>query len=276
MAALVGGSVYGWLLSNNDGWDAIFVPNRATSLRGFNFVDDRLVRLVNEADLDNALVLVEACPGWWCYGNVFWMNSPTLDGDIVFARDLEGRRAELFQAYPDRTVYVATYTSPSLVPFGVTAPAGASGGEQASAPLARDIVLATPVPKSTPPPTPTPDPAALARRDDQRRQDLATIAAALQEYYARNGSYPLAVGLQSFCRYRTLDAGCKVIEVLDPLPQDPSPAGTYWYRSDGTTFTLLAKTEGPAGPSSCPEPLPAPFPDADTTYCVQGSPEAPP
>ena len=266
MVALVGGSVYGWLLSNNDGWDATFVPDRASSLRGFNFVDDRLVRLVDEADLDNALVLVEACPNWWCYGNVFWMNSPTLDGNIVFARDLEGRRAELFQAYPDRKVYVATYTSPSLLPFGVTASAGVPSGELGSAPLARDIAI----------PTPTPELEAIARRDDQRRQDLSTIAAALQEYYVLNGTYPLAAGLQSFCRYQNLDAGCQVIEVLDPLPQDPSPPGTYWYRSDGTAFTLLAKTEGPAGASSCPEPLPDPFPDADTTYCVQGSPEEPP
>ena len=274
--ALVGGSVYGWLLGNQDGWHADFVPDRATSLRGFNQIDDRLVGLIDEAGLDNALVLVEVCPHWWCYGNVFWMNSPTLDGDIVFARDLEGRRAELFQAYPDRAVYVATYTSPSLVPFGTTASVGALEDDETSAPLARDIVLATPVPTSTPPPPPTPDPAAVTRRDEQRRQDLATIAVALQEYYARNGTYPVAGGLESFCRYPTLDAGCKVIEVLDPLPQDPSPTGLYRYQSDGATFTLIAHMEGPAGPSPCPDSLPAQLLEASATYCLQGSPEAPP
>ena len=202
MAALVGTSVYGWLLSNNDSWDALFVPDRATSLRGFNFVDDRLVKLVNEADLENALVLVEVCPNWWCFGNVFWMNSPTLDGNVVFAEDLEARRGELFQAYPDRTVYVAKYTSPSLLPFGAPGPLFGTGGAQElpPAPIARDIDLSPPTPQPPPPPEPPPDPPGATLRDEQRRQDLETIAAALQQYYDRHEAYPLAAGLQSFCR----------------------------------------------------------------------------
>ncbi len=156
VGVLIALSVNGWLLGNQDGWNEIHVPDRAAALRGFNFADDRLVRLVEEADLDNALVLVERCPNWWCYGTVFWMNSPTLDGDVVFARDLAERREELFRAYPERAVYQGTYTDPSLTPFGATTLVGE--GEEASAPLAKELLpMATPTP--TPPfaslPTPT-------------------------------------------------------------------------------------------------------------------------
>ena len=101
-------------------------------------LDDRLVELVEEADLSNALVLVERCPNWWCYGSVFWMNSPTLDGDVVFARDLAERREELFRAFPDREVYQGTYTNPSLRPFGATKSLGLE--ESPAAPLARDLL----------------------------------------------------------------------------------------------------------------------------------------
>lgn len=140
--ALVGASIYGWLLSQHSGWQARFAPDQAVDLQGFNFIDNRLVRLVDDADLDDALVLVEACPNWWCYGNVFWMNAPTLDGDVVFARNIEARHAELFRAYPDRKVYVATYTRPSLRPYAGRV--SLDGSRTSSAPLAKDIILPTP------------------------------------------------------------------------------------------------------------------------------------
>ena len=275
IAALVGGGVYGWLLGNHVSWQADFVPNQATSLQDFNGVDDRLVQLVDDADLDNALVLVEGnCPNWQCYGSVFWLNSPTLDGDVVFVRDREEYRAEILQAYPDRAVYTATYNSLSLVPFGTIPSLSGIGGAQdlQSAPIAREIALPTPTLSPTPLSPPTASPAEAIQRDEQRRRDLARIAAALQRYYDRRGAYPLAAGLQSFCRYRDLDAGCNVAEVLDPLPQDPSDGGTYWYQSDGTTFTLFAPMEGVAGPSQCPDPLPGPLTAVNQLYCVQGEP----
>jgi hypothetical protein len=65
-------------------------------------------------------VLVEDCDvgrHWYCYGSVAWLNSPTLDGDVVFARDVPGRREELLQAFPDRQVYLANYMSSSLVRY---------------------------------------------------------------------------------------------------------------------------------------------------------------
>jgi hypothetical protein len=198
-----------------------------------------------------------------------------LDGDVVFARDLEEYRAELLQAYPDRAVYAAKYNSLSLVPFGTTPSLSEMGEaeELPPAPIAREFALPTPTLMPTPPPRPTPDPVEAAQRDEERRRDLATIAEALQRYHDRHGAYPLAAGVQSFCRYRDLDAGCQVAEVLDPLPQDPSHDGTYWYQSDGTTFTLFAPMEGAAGPSQCPDPLPGPLIGVEHIYCVQGGPE---
>ena len=139
--ALVGGSVYGWLFGQHEGWRATFVPASAQSLEGFIGVDDRLIKLVEEAELHNVLVLVENCGiglGWPCYGSVFWTNSPTLDGDVVFARDVEGRREELLRAFPDRAVYLATYRPPTLVAL--------SEEGQPPAPLAGDTRSSPPAP----------------------------------------------------------------------------------------------------------------------------------
>lgn len=262
--ALIGGGIYGWLLGHEATWHMDFVPNQATELQSFNGVDDRLSKLIEQADLDNALVLVDAaCPVWQCYGSVFWLNSPTLDGDVVIAKDLEAHRTELFDAYPDRTVYFATYGTPTLRPYGPAV----LDGDRPSPPLAQDIVLPTPTPTPLPP---TPAPAEQFLRDEQRREDLAAIANGLRRYHNRHGSYPLAAGIQSFCVYRDLDAGCKVAEVLDPLPYDPSSDRVYWYQSDGTTFTVFALMESPVGPSQCPEPVPAALETVAYLYCVQG------
>ena len=120
---LVSFSLHGWLLSKDTGWEFVFVPQNATSLQGFNNINDGLVRLIEDADLDNALVLVKKCQPWRCFGSVFWMNSPSLDGNVVIAEDLDRRMLELYQAYPERNVYLADFGSTrfpetaSLVPI---------------------------------------------------------------------------------------------------------------------------------------------------------------
>ncbi len=117
--ALVGSGLYGWLLGQQEGWRGVpLMPQNATALEHFWEMDDRLAELIDEADVHNALILVDNCPDdWQCYGSVSWMNSPMLDGDIVFARDLEGQRAEVIQAFPARDVYLAAYWLPSLMPY---------------------------------------------------------------------------------------------------------------------------------------------------------------
>lgn len=134
--ALVGGSLYGWLLGNQEPWRGLpLTPQTAADLEGFWGMDDRLVELIDSAELDNALILVEDCPrDWQCYASVAWMNSPLLDGDIVFARDVAERREEIIRAFPGRDVYLATFRSPSLTvyegPPVNDGPATASGAIQ--------------------------------------------------------------------------------------------------------------------------------------------------
>ncbi len=259
VVVFAGLAVAGWLFGKQDGWQADFVPDRATDLRGFNDADDRLLKLVDEADIHHALVLVEQCPHWQCYGTVFWRNSPELDGDIVYAVNLPERRAELFARYPDRAVYEATYSTPSLRVFG----GGPVPTGEDEPPRGSDIDLPTPVP------TATPDPAEAQRRDEQRRADLEAIRGALEQYRQEHDEYPLAENVQSFCTY-PFDSGCAVEEFLSPLPKDPKPDATYWYSSDGASFYLYAAMETDAGPSGCPDPLPGHFAGVPNLYCVRG------
>ncbi len=117
VAALVGSSIYGWLLGQHPTWRADFVPEQASAMRGYLGVDDRIPRLVEQQHLHNALVLVEDCPEFQCYGSVFWRNSPALDGDIVYAKDIVLQRDAITAAFPGRAVYVARYHTPSLEPI---------------------------------------------------------------------------------------------------------------------------------------------------------------
>jgi len=266
VGALVGAGIYGWLLGNHTTWRDEFVPNRAAALERFNNMDDRIVELVQEKDLGPALVLVQDCYTWQCYGSVFWLNNPTLDADVVYARDIPERRGELFAAYPNRYVYVVTYTPATLSPFGQTGPVIVSNGTP-NAPRATDIDIPTPTP-TTAPVVPNPE-----ERDQQRVDDLATIADALQQYYEVHGAYPLAEGLQSFCRYQELDSGCKVTEVLTALPSDPDSTRTYYYWSNGEAFALWAQTDNDAPDSDCPVTDPRPDIEEDHMYCVQGEPQ---
>jgi 4-amino-4-deoxy-L-arabinose transferase-like glycosyltransferase len=270
VAVLVRSSIKGWLLSEDNLVSADFVPGNAVSLKSFNQTDDRLITLIDGAHLKNALVLVEPCTIWSCYGSVFWLNSPSLHGDVVIARDLAAHRPELFAAYPDRNVYLASYQDRFLVPFGSPMIPGATpppnGG---AAPVAKDI----PVPPTpSPTPTATPDVGAAARRDAQRRRDLDTIAAALRTYRERKGAYPVASALQSFCRYRELDAGCKVLEVVESVPSAPDGGGDYGYLSDGTTYYLFAAMEESGDTAQCPAPLPPDLAPVPHLYCLKGGP----
>jgi hypothetical protein len=267
--ALVGAGIYGWLLGHHTTWADDFVPNKAETLRNFNNVDDRVVQLVEEQHLHHALVLMQDCQSWQCYGSVFWLNNTKLDGDVVFAKDMPKHRAELFAAYPDRYVYVVQYAPPaSLSPYGSTGPIVIDNGTP-NAPRARDIDVPKPTPTAAPS-IPNPE-----ERDQQRTNDLHTIADALQQYYAVHGAYPLAEGLQSFCRYQELDAGCKVTEILAALPRDPDTTRAYYYLSNGTSFVLWVQTDNPAPASDCPSADPRPAIDPAHTYCVQGQPPEP-
>jgi hypothetical protein len=258
-------AAYDWVHGEGLGFGIDTVPAAAKELRGFNGVNATMVDSLEAQDLDNALVLVDACTNWQCLGSVFWMNSPTLDGDVVYAKNLDQRNAELFQKYPDRLVYRASYLTGEVLPFGRTAPI--TDGEDGEAPRADTI------PTSTPAPTPTPDLARAERDDARRRADLDRVRDGLAQYYAAHGGYPRAEGVQTLCVY-SFDSGCALKEFID-IPADPNPQATYWYQSDGKTFSVFASMEGPGDPSTCPDPIPPHLAQTPNLYCVRSTAAAP-
>jgi hypothetical protein len=252
-----------WLVGDGADWNVDQMPNQAKALKGYNGANDTLTQAIEDADLENALVMLETCPSWQCYGVAFSRNSPDLDGNIVYAKDIPLRNQEVFALYPDRRVYQGVYRSGELRPYGTT-PGSAEAKDLEEAPLA------TAVPSPTPQPTPTPDVAAVARRDEKRRGDLTLIADALQEYFDTNGSYPLSPGVTSLCVY-SWDVGCAVKDVLEPLPNDPVTGQFYWYQSDGETFfNVFAKMEADPGPSECADPPPEHLANVTFLYCERG------
>lgn len=115
LAVLVLQGSGGWLLGWSDTWresDVPLVPQEPRAMRGLFGVDARLLRLAEGAGLKDALVLVKPC-GFFqslaCYGPTFLENDIDFDGEVVWARYIPGRNAEIIAAFPGRTVYVATW-----------------------------------------------------------------------------------------------------------------------------------------------------------------------
>ena len=85
----------------------LFLPNYLQATRDFNFVDGELAASVAAQVEKPALVFVAADPqAWWEYGSFFSANTPWLDGEIVYARDLGSRANERLSAvYPGYNLY---------------------------------------------------------------------------------------------------------------------------------------------------------------------------
>ena len=84
---------------------AVTIPAQFSFWRGLYFVTNEPWRAVQQANLHNALVIVRGSL-WTDYGAVSWANTPTLNGDVVFAHELvEGNEAIIAQ-YPGRSVYL--------------------------------------------------------------------------------------------------------------------------------------------------------------------------
>lgn len=83
----------------------VTIPTRFAFWRGLYFVTDGPWRAVQQANLHNALVIVRG-KLWTDYGTVLWANSPTLDDDVLFARDQgEAVNAAVIAQYPGRRVF---------------------------------------------------------------------------------------------------------------------------------------------------------------------------
>ncbi len=118
VAGLVVYSAFGWMLGQHDAWPGTpSTPQKISRLEGFNFVDRRLLDAADELELEDALVFVERCRDWWCYGSVFWTNTPDLDGGVVWARRLNSE-TDLFvvDAFEGRSLYVADYDAGTIEP----------------------------------------------------------------------------------------------------------------------------------------------------------------
>jgi hypothetical protein len=296
VAALVVWGAYRWLRGDGGLWRVDAMPTHAQELKSFNAVDDRFAGVVDAAHLHHALVLMRGCPNWQCYGGVFWTNSPTLDGNIVYSRDVEGEERTVLAAFPDRQVYIGDWNARTLFPYGAqpvepvapppapTPPSGSvtpeatasvaatptsSGTPEATptAPRAEDILTSVPETTPTPVPTPTIDAAAALRRDARRLDDLQRIAGALGTYRQKHGEYP-KVGVQTLCAY-PFDIGCALQEVLDPIPRDPLTNQSYWYSSDGASFTLFTEMEASPTASGCAG-VPEHLAGIPNIFCLSG------
>jgi hypothetical protein len=110
-------AVHGWMLGKHfDTPMNDFAPRSISELKGFNGVDNRLQRVVDEMDLHHALVIVKNCPNWQCYGSVFWQNDVDFNGDVIYARDVPQMQTETAK-YFDRQIYLADYDTASIVPY---------------------------------------------------------------------------------------------------------------------------------------------------------------
>jgi hypothetical protein len=147
-----------------------------------------------------------------------------------------------------------------LATGGETKPPPALGSSIELTPGTRAVIVPTLAPLETPTsvmvatPTPSSEADALAR-DALRLQDLALLQAALAKYRDRFHEYPDSGGVQTMCAYKELDKGCDIAKVLDDdqkgILEDPlgEPLRNgYWYSSDGETYTIWMRREGPAKP----------------------------
>lgn len=85
----------------------VYLPAQVPMYRGYNSTSRASLDAVEKAHIHHALVFVVDNPPnvWWAYGAVFPANSPTLDGDIVYAHDLGRDDKKLSRLYPSRATY---------------------------------------------------------------------------------------------------------------------------------------------------------------------------
>jgi hypothetical protein len=83
----------------------IYLPWQFREYKGLYGVDAGPQRILRQANLHNALVIVQDENGWKDYAVAFSMNAPTLDGDIVYASDCSPLTDQLLAHFPGRSVY---------------------------------------------------------------------------------------------------------------------------------------------------------------------------
>jgi hypothetical protein len=89
-------------------WNLLHLPAVVESYRGYNFISGEPRAAVESAVEPPALVFVAVSQAdWWEYGAFFTGNTPWLDGDVVYARDLgTAENARLRAQFPERAAYL--------------------------------------------------------------------------------------------------------------------------------------------------------------------------
>ncbi len=76
--------------------------------------------------------------------------------------------------------------------------------------------------------------------DQQRKNDLKTIASALQKYYASNGVFPKSLSTDKLNNPDSILVQALVPNYLTTMPSDPNSKYYYAYTSNGSTYSLSA------------------------------------
>jgi hypothetical protein len=84
---------------------AYYMPAQFPLYREYDYMSPDPMHAVSRASIHHALIFVVAHPHRWSYGEVFPGNSPSLDGDIVYAHDRGVADALLMRLYPGWSYY---------------------------------------------------------------------------------------------------------------------------------------------------------------------------
>ncbi|MBN1551010.1 hypothetical protein JW979_06060, partial [bacterium] len=100
------------------------MPQRIGQMQNFNGLRFNIPDLLRKYNIRKGIVLIEHYK-WWGYGSVSTLNSPYLDTDLVFGRNLgPEKNADLFDAYPGKDIYLVTYKDMTLYKLQVNPETG--------------------------------------------------------------------------------------------------------------------------------------------------------
>lgn len=85
----------------------LYLPAQFKLHQGYNFISRAGLDLVATQAIRPALVFITGDNSlWWEYGQFFSGNTPWLDGEIIYARDLgDAANRQLIELYPERHIY---------------------------------------------------------------------------------------------------------------------------------------------------------------------------
>lgn len=90
-------------------------PLAIQRLTGINVVDRRIINTLEKNNIHRAVVFVKNCAEWQCYGSVFPQNSPGLDTDVIYAKDLGNEKnKQLINYFHSKSLYQIDYYNPQL------------------------------------------------------------------------------------------------------------------------------------------------------------------